>query len=276
MRKAIKRILRDTSERFYCYQGKVLDFRDPEDLHQMRVAGRTLLSYFSLLADKEESSRQGFIKLRGSLKETMGLLGEIRDLDVLMESLEQRSMAMEPDQAALISGLLSRMMVERVRLRGKLAEEMPGRISPRWKERMDTWIRKKTPELADRKSIEEKVAALRKKKEKAMDAIREYPSPDTADEEFLDIVHRGRISVKKLRYALTILKKVNTADKSEIEALKTLQDQLGHVQDMRVWAGLLREHYGRSDIVENIISQWRAEMNTTLSEVGLVGQGPDN
>ncbi|HTY92141.1 MAG TPA: CHAD domain-containing protein [Methanocella sp.] len=274
MKKAIKCILRDTSDRFYRYQDKVLDFTDPEDLHQMRVAGRTLLSYFSLLADKEEAARPGFIKLRGSLKDTMSLLGEIRDLDVLIDALKERSMAMEPGQAALISGLLSRMTVERVRLRQELASEMPNRISPRWKERMDSWIRKKTPELADRKSIEEKVATLRKKKDKALAAISEYPEPDMANEEFLNIVHRGRISVKKLRYALAILKKINTADKAEIEALKTLQDQLGHVQDMRVWAGLLHEQYGRSAIVEDIVAQWRAEMNKTLAETGLISLGP--
>lgn len=271
MKKAIRRILKDTSVRFYDYQTKVLDFTDPEDLHQMRVSGRTLLSYFSLLADKEESSRPGFIKLRGSLKETMGLLGEIRDLDVLMESLEQRSQAMEPEPAALISGLLSRMLVERVRLRERLAIEMPDCLSPRWKERMDTWIKKRTPDLADRKSIEEKVAGLRKKKVKAMDAIREYPLPDMADEEFLNVVHRGRISVKKFRYALNILKKINTADKAEIESLKKLQDQLGHVQDMRVWMDLLHEHYGNNDIVENIASQWRTEMGNMLAEAGLAG-----
>jgi len=48
MKKAIKRILKETSEQFYDYQGKVLEFKDPEDLHQMRVAGRTLLTLFFL------------------------------------------------------------------------------------------------------------------------------------------------------------------------------------------------------------------------------------
>jgi len=92
-----------------------------------------------------------------------------------------------------------------------------------------------------------------------------------ADEEFLDTIHRGRISVKKLRYALNILKKLNTADKSEVDALKVLQERLGHIQDMRVWAAMLHEHYGNSDIAENIVAQWRAEMRDTLYEAGMAG-----
>jgi len=40
---------------------------------------------------------------------------------------------------------------------------------------------------------------------------------------------------------------------------------------MRVWAAMLHEHYGNSDIAENIVAQWRAEMRDTLYEAGMAG-----
>jgi len=73
----------------------------------------------------------------------MSLLGGIRDLDVLMEELRQRSMDMPAEQAALVEGLLSGMLVERVRLREQLVIEMPGRIGPGWKKRLDKWVKNK-------------------------------------------------------------------------------------------------------------------------------------
>lgn len=269
MKKAIRRILGDTSERFYDYRRKVLDFEDPEDVHRMRVSGRTLLAYLGLLADEDEAMRPGFLKLKKPLKAAMGLLGEIRDTDVLIEAVEKRSTTMPSEQGALIEGWLNQVRVERARLRERLAIALPEEIDPKWKARMQRWITERVPGLADEAAIAAKVARLRKKKERAMRAIRAYPAPDMADEEFLDLIHEGRISVKRLRYALNILKK---PDYPEVEALKTLQDGLGHVQDLRVWIGGLHEHYGDNDLVREVTGHWRAEMLDTLGSTGLLDE----
>jgi CHAD domain-containing protein len=269
MKKALRRILDGTCDDFYCYGLKVLDFKDPEDVHQMRVAGRTLLSYFYVLADDEEMSRPRLVRLRRPLRRTMRLLGAIRDADVLIGEMEGRSGTFSPEEKALIDGWLNQKRVERTRLRKRLAAELPGYIGDGWKKGMGKWIKKVSGNV-DKPTVEARVARLRKKKERSMKAIRTYAEPDMTDEIFLDLVHGGRISVKRLRYALGILKKLDAADKGEIDALKALQDQLGHVQDLRVWAGQLREHYGGNAIVDGITARWLTEMSDSLGETGIM------
>ncbi len=268
----VRRILGDTSDRFYALRRKVLDFEDPEDVHRMRVNGRTLLAYLSVLADKDEAVRPGFLKLKKPLKAAMGLLGGIRDTDVLIEAVEKRSTTMPPGQRALIEGWLNQVRVERARLRERLAMELPEAIDAKWKARMKRWITERAPGLADEAAIRVKVARLRKKKDRAMRAIRAYPAPDMADEEFLDLIHEGRISVKRLRYAHNILKKPDSMHKGEVEALKALQEELGHIQDLRIWIRGLHDHYGDNDLVREITCLWRAEMLDTLASTGLLDE----
>lgn len=269
MKKALRRILGDMCDDFYCYGREVLDFKDPEDLHQMRVTGRTLLSYFYVLPDDGEASSLRAVSLRKPLKRAMRLLGRIRDIDVLIGEMEKRSPAFSPEEKGLIDGWLNQAQVERTRLRERLAAELPGYIGGRWRKGMEKWARKASRK-ADMAFLEARAARLRKKKDRALKAIRAYAVPDLTDEDFLDRIHEGRIAVKRLRYALGILKKLDAADKAEIDALKGLQDRLGLIQDLRVWSGALREHYGRSDIVDGITARWRGEMADTLAETGIM------
>jgi CHAD domain-containing protein len=269
MKKLLRHILGDTCEDFYGYGSKVLDFKDPEDLHQMRVAGRTLLSYFYVLSEDGEASSPRVVSLRKPVKRTMRLLGGIRDADVLIGEMEKRSGTFSPEEQALIDGWLNQVRVERTRLRERLSAEMPVYVTERWMKGMRKWAMKASRK-ADKGSVEARVARLRKKKERAMKAIRACGVPDMTDEAFLDVVHEGRIAVKRLRYALDIMKKLEGADKEEVDALKDLQDRLGHVQDLRVWTGQLREYYGRNDIVDGIAARWLAEMADSLAGTGII------
>jgi CHAD domain-containing protein len=271
MKKSVKRVLEAASDRFYCYQWQVLEFKDPEDIHQMRVNGRNLLTYLSLLSDKDEIKKPGFIKVRDPLKAAMSALGQIRDMDVLLEEMEKRSQVMPAVQKKLIHGWMKSIIAERVTLRERLTAELPDNVSAKWKRAMTRWINTKAEVRIEKASIEAKVEKLRKRKNTAIQKISDYTKPDLADEEFLSLIHAGRIAIKKLRYALNILKKLDSVDKGEIEALKTLQDQLGHVQDMRVWAARLQEHNGDDPSVEEVTKKWREEMRDSLASTGLFG-----
>ena len=277
MKKALTKAVKKSIDRFYEYRDPVLTFSDPEDLHQMRVSGRTLLSYIYVLADKKESKRAQFKAVRKPLKNAMDMLGELRDEDVLLEEVENRLGMLSPPQRELVSAWLESRRADIKARQKKLAKKLPAVVDKKWKKRADIWAESRVPKLADKKLMAEKIEELRMEKALALDAIVSYGSPDMCNEEFLATIHKGRISVKKLRYTLNTAKKFMDIDPQDIEAQKSLQDQLGHIQDMRVWINQLCDFYSElnsdqktMDAVGDIADSWRTEMLELLEKTGII------
>ena len=270
MKKAFVRSINKASNRFYDYKKAVLTFEDPEDLHQMRVSGRTLLSYMYALADKSETDRPGYKKIHKPLKKAMSSLGALRDTDVLLEEVSESLEKFAPEQRSIIENWMQYKKGEREALREQLAETLPATIDKNWKRRMTLWARETVPTLVKKKSIMIKLEELNAEKDRSFEAIRDFPSADMADPKFLEQLHNARIHVKKLRYTLTVLNKFMDIDEGEIEAMKTLQDQLGHIHDISVWISQLRDFYGDGVDLDDIESAWRKEMLMTLQATGIL------
>jgi CHAD domain-containing protein len=86
---------------------------DVEAIHDMRVATRRLrvaLSNFSPCWTKEERRQIKFW-----LQSLADALGEVRDLDVLMESLRSKQTALSPAERLLLTNLLERLRKQRKR-----------------------------------------------------------------------------------------------------------------------------------------------------------------
>ena len=270
MKKAFAKSINKAGNRFYDYKKAVLTFKDPEDLHQMRVSGRTLLSYMYVLADKKEADRPRYEKLHKPLKKAMGSLGALRDTDVLLEEVEASLKAFTPEERSIIEKWLSYKKGEREALREKLEETLPATIDKSWKRRMTIWARDSVPKLVNKKSLMIRLEVLSDEKDRSFEAIRDFPSADMSDTNFLEQLHIARIHVKKLRYTLTVLKKFMEIDQGEIETMKTLQDQLGHIHDLSVWISQLKSFYGDGEGLEGIESAWRKEMLVTLRATGII------
>lgn len=270
MKKAVAKAVKKAGDRFYGYKTAVLTFKDPEDLHQMRVSGRTLLSYMYALADRKESERPGFKKVRKPLKTAMGSLGALRDADVLLDEVEGLLASFSPDQRSVIEKWLACKRDEREAFRVQLAETLPDTIDKKWEQRMKLWARDSVPSLVDKKSISIKVEALREERDRSFEAIRNYPDVDMTDENFLMLLHNARIRVKKLRYTLTVLKKFLEVDSDEIESLKNLQDRLGHIHDISVWIAQLKNFDGDEEALKSIEARWHNEMLETLLATGIM------
>lgn len=83
------------SKKFQKYEQKVLKDENPENLHQMRVAMRSLRSAmkgFNLALDLPKNARQ---KKVGKIA---GVLGELRDLDVLSDTLNRQYLLYLPEK----------------------------------------------------------------------------------------------------------------------------------------------------------------------------------
>ncbi|MCD1295318.1 hypothetical protein CUJ83_09930 [Methanocella sp. CWC-04] len=270
MEKALKKTVKKTTKKIYDYKQPVLTFRDPEDLHQIRVKGRTLLTYLDVLSDEFEKERPGFIRLRSSLKKGIKSLGDLRDLDVLIEEMEKRAENMDVEDKELIGRWLDEKRSEREGIRIKAKKKLPKNIRPRWRTKMLIWANRRIPKLLKSVSLDEKIMWLRERFESSMISLGlDNRTPEDMDnEKFIEELHRVRINAKKLRYALSSLKDfIPGIDDDEIEDLKFFQDRLGHIHDLSVWAGQLRSYSSDHGEPDNIISSWRQEMYETLQEV---------
>lgn len=253
---------------------RALQFEDPEDVHQLRVAGRTVLALLDLLADEDDRADARFRKMRGSLKKAMGMLGQLRDADVMIDEIGQRLGAMTPAQRKLAGSWLESQEAARKKLRRKIARKLPQIIDDSWKKRMARWQRTRASSLTGPSPLPQKLDSLRASREQAFQAIRDrMPGPVSFDNtELLDRLHHGRIATKKLRYALETMAPFADVDAAEIGRLKTVQDQLGHVQDLRTWAQKLQSSDGDRRVISHIITKWQDEMTGTLEKTDLAAE----
>lgn len=97
---------------------------DAEAVHDMRVATRRLrvaLSNFAACFDAEKRR-----EMRTQLGQTADALGAVRDLDVMLEALEQQKNKLSPEQKKYVSGLIRRLRARRRRRRRKLLAYLQG------------------------------------------------------------------------------------------------------------------------------------------------------
>jgi len=124
------------------WQGPVLDNRDPEALHQMRVAMRRLrvtLQQFAPLLQLPPQLQQR------RLAKTARRLGLARDLDVLRARLHERLLPRLPAQElALLKPVLKQLRRERLQAQEQVVEQLKGGAYLGWLAQMQRWQRQPT------------------------------------------------------------------------------------------------------------------------------------
>ena len=232
---------------------------DPEDVHQARVGTRRLrsdLRTFAAILD-DEWLRQ----LRDELKWFGGVLGAVRDADVLTERLRSQADALPERDAAGMAPLFRRLAKEREAAALALDEVMAGE---RYVELLDRLVQGgQHPRLqADAaepaaKIVPDLVARPWRHLKKAVGDLPEQP----ADED----LHEVRIRAKRVRYAAEAAAPVaGEPAKSFAKAVADLQTILGDHQDAVVAEDWLRQAVPRASpeealAVGELIAVQRAE-----------------
>ncbi|HST37661.1 MAG TPA: CHAD domain-containing protein [Allosphingosinicella sp.] len=200
--------------------------RDPDALHQARVALRRLRSALSLF--RSTLSGEDYREIREELRWLTGQFGEARNLDVLLERYaDSKALKAERERAyklliAALDGPRARALMLRLslwiecgawRYRPRAARDLAGlaftQLDKQWRK-----VRRHGGALA------------------ALDA---------------DAQHQLRLDIKRLRYAAEFLSGLYTGRPLSgrrdrfIAGLKALQEQLGLLNDLRIGATLTRQ-----------------------------------
>jgi CHAD domain-containing protein len=198
--------------------------RDPESLHDMRVGVRRLRA---LLRAGGELIATDTAELDARLKQLGQVLGEVRDLDVLLAHLDGEVAGFGAEDARRANAVLATMRTERSCSRSRLLAALRSDEYLALLDQTARTIDELEPsgsavtldELADEAS-----ARLRK-------AVRKLPDAP-ADEE----LHAVRKKGKRARYAAEL-----AGQEELVKRAKKLQDVLGEHQDAVVAAGRLRQ-----------------------------------
>jgi CHAD domain-containing protein len=198
--------------------------RDPESLHDMRVAVRRLRA---LLRVGRKLVAGDTIELGARLKELGQVLGEVRDLDVLIEHLEAEAAELGEADAGRARPLLAVLRKERSRDRRRMLAFLRSDEYLALLDDTARTIERLEPSGAGA-SLGDLADKAFKKTRKAVGALPEEPTDDD--------LHGVRKKGKRARYAAEL-----AGRKQFVKRAKKLQDVLGEHQDAVVAAARLRE-----------------------------------
>lgn len=201
---------------------------DPEGVHQLRVAARTLRSalatFKAVVADKDLE------RVKGELRWISKACDQARNLDVFSEETLQPALAAQPEAPALVA-LAEAMDAARARARADVAQAV---ASARFRDLLievtgwvDTgdWLQ---GEAAQATAVPFAAKALQRRRRNMLQHGRDLAELTDAER------HRVRIDAKKLRYAAEGFQTLfgKKAGERFIDRLKDLQDELGALNDL--------------------------------------------
>ena len=196
--------------------------RDPEDVHQMRVAVRRLRAI--LRASRPLFDPRWVDGPRRELKWLGTVLGGVRDLDVLHAYLRSQLEALPaPERRAGRQCLLRPLDADRVRARTALRAALASPRYARLLARLEAAL-VRPPVRPSSVPLRGIVASEFKKLKKA---VKKLPKEPSAEE-----LHAVRIKVKRARYAAELAQPmIGRRAERFIDKAKKLQDILGEHQD---------------------------------------------
>jgi CHAD domain-containing protein len=214
---------------------------DPEHVHQARVATRRLRSDLRTFRDVLDETWSE--PIRAELKWLGGILGAVRDTEVLQDRLEGRLVDLPPSDVDDGKQLLQKLAERREHDRVELLRDMR---SDRYVDLLDQLVdASRAPKFADAllgvdaddddSELSDFVRKPWRKLRRAMQAL----GPDSTDHE----LHLARILAKRCRYAAeAVAPALGKEVRVFAKAVTELQDVLGEHQDAVVAGEWLRQN----------------------------------
>ncbi|MDO3410437.1 CHAD domain-containing protein [Saccharibacillus sp. CPCC 101409] len=218
------------------------DYGD-EDVHQVRVGARKLLTLLPIIDPDDET------KLYRPIKQAQKRLGRVRDADVLIGEFKtkrrEEEQAGREEEAGLFKRLAKLEKEERRSQRKKLSRKLPKLAGGKLDRKYKTFVKELLPELAERADVNRSLRELKDDYRK-----RRHTYQVTADregiysEEALEALHQVRIAAKRCRYTIASAEfAADTKYAEEADRYKDIQQRLGEINDRRTWIQIA-EDYG--------------------------------
>ena len=203
---------------------------DPEELHDLRVAGRRL---DAILRQFQSFLPSELLRIRSTLRTVLRALGHVRDLDVALIELQDFSRKLPKADRVGVEPLKEHLLSERGRRRAQMLSVLDS-----------IWVRKNLQELmallaAPVAAAEASAAdlalhassSLIRRRFRKLRKRADLLGVDSSTEEY----HEARGQVKKLRYALEAVAALYGKPAIEmVRALRRWQESLGVLQDAAV------------------------------------------
>jgi CHAD domain-containing protein len=233
----LRSALADQTIRLVSHDRVVRLGKDPEGVHQARVAARRLrsdLRMFRPLLDRDWAEA-----LRVELEWLSGLLGPVRDADVLRGRLQERIEGMTDPEPVSGKVLLDVLDADLARGRRRLLEGLRSQRYAELLERLASAAHRPLPLDGDDRGPAKSLGSLMERPWESLARRARRLGPDAGD----GALHAVRIRAKRVRYGAETLAPVFGKRASRFAAAaEDLQKVLGDHQDSVVATGWLAEH----------------------------------
>ena len=202
--------------------------RDPEELHQLRVAVRRIEATLGLFRHQLPS---GLVNARRAAKGVLRALGAARDLDVQLMELRQYCKLLPAPERAAAAALEARLEAERARARTQMLGMLDSEATRHWLGVLNlasadfSSVAVAAPQAPRAATVmPERVRARFRKLRKTVRKLDTHSS--------MDAYHLVRRRAKQLRYSIECGADLfGKPAESMLRALRRLQDGLGAQQD---------------------------------------------
>lgn len=263
---ALESVSRSGTNLVEAAHGVHADEADPvEVVHKLRVAIRRLRADLRIFESAFDADWLA-AKTR-QLRDLARIVGEVRDLDVILGRLEELGGAATMADQPAVAALVTRLRIDRgAALRRALAAIGDPNRAAVLKDFAEIAACRPLAPNADQVVIEDLVATTRRQWQRLRKSAR---TADAAPDE--ENLHRVRVRAKTLRYSLETLAPVlHNSARDHAEALITLQDHLGKMQDADVierWLRVVRETGGHDDfVVGQLVGLERARKDSVRAQ----------
>jgi len=202
---------------------------NPEELHDLRLAGRRL---DGILRQFQSTLSSSFLRIRPTLKKVLRALGEVRDLDVALSELETFGRGLPESDQGRVEPLKKYLASERGRARERMLTVLDSVSAQKNLQKLTSLLSapsavpQQSPELAQN-AMPDMIRRRYRKVRKGADVL--------TSESSMEAYHAVRGQVKKLRYALESVAVIYGKPAEDmLRALRRWQDKLGVQQDAAV------------------------------------------
>lgn len=241
------------------HEPEVLKDTDPEELHQMRVGMRRLRSAISGFSSALKLPKAATEEKIGKIARQ---LGELRDLDVLIETLQtQYKPHLPEDEQENIDTVLETLGKQRRKVFAKVYKTLRGKAYQKFKDALKNWLEEPTySEVAEFPVL----LVLPDLLAPQISRLLLHPGwlvggnlgdfhaeplndakPTTIEAQLAEkgpVLHSLRKQVKRVRYQMSLFTKLYGENYEEyVEDMKTVQEVLGIIQDSFVLEEMLGE-----------------------------------